>query len=74
MYGNKTETYRNFSFLKFCKPVGKGPERLFAQTELREKSKLVTNHERERERERERENMEMSSGIEAHSIGIDPER
>lgn len=39
------ETYRTVRFLKFCKPGGKGPDRLFEQTELREKSELVVNHE-----------------------------
>lgn len=35
------ETYRNVRFLKFCKPDGKGPDKLFAHSELRPKSKLT---------------------------------
>ena len=32
------ETYKKVRFLKFCNPVGKVPDKLFAQSELQEKS------------------------------------
>ena len=33
------ETYKTVRFLKFCNPVGKGPDKLFAQSELQENNR-----------------------------------
>ena len=35
------DTYRILRFLKFCKPDGKRPDKRFAQSELRENSKIT---------------------------------
>ena len=72
--GNSSDTtYRIFRFLKFCNQVGKGPDKLLAESLLREISKLLVNHEDEA-LEKERTNIEVIYGIEAHSTGIVPER
>lgn len=59
--------------MKFCNQVGKGPDKLLAESLLREISKLLVNHEDEA-LEKERTNIEVIYGIEAHSTGIVPER
>lgn len=71
--GKTIETYRNFRFFKFCNQVGKLPDKLFPESELRGYSKLLVNHEDEAS-EREEANMRMRCDIEAHSTGIVPVR